>query len=219
MVDDEPAIRELLAFNLGREGYDVDLAADGAEALSCAERQAYDLIVLDLMLPKVDGRAVLRSLRRMGDVPVILLTARSGEADRVAGLEEGADDYLVKPFSVRELLARVQAVLRRFGRTVRRLRVGGLDMDFPRREAHIEGRPIDLTQTEFSLLWEMAQAPGRVMDRESLIRRVWGLDFEGDVRTIDVHIRHLREKVETDPGHPKFIETVRGAGYRVREQA
>jgi DNA-binding response OmpR family regulator len=218
VVDDEPSITELVAYNLRQEGFAVDCAADGRAALRMAEAAPYDLVVLDLMLPVVDGREVLRLLRRDHDTPVILLTARGGEADRVAGLEAGADDYLVKPFSVRELLARVHAVLRRFGRGVGKVRVGGVEIDPAQRRAVRDGRPVELTQTEFDLFWELAQSAGRVLDRESLIRRVWGYDFEGDRRTVDVHVRHLREKLEADPARPRLIETVRGVGYRLRAE-
>jgi two-component system alkaline phosphatase synthesis response regulator PhoP len=218
VVDDEPAIRELVRFTLEREGFRVRLAGDGWEALDAARREAPDLVVLDLMLPGLSGEDVCRALRAEMDVPVLMLTARKEESDRVSGLELGADDYVTKPFSPRELAARVRAILRRTrGRDMPGSE--GLVVDVERRRVTLDGRPIDLTYTEFELLRTLRAYPGRVFSREDLLSRVWGQDFYGDTRTVDVHIRHLREKLGEDPAHPRFIETVRGVGYRFREAA
>lgn len=218
VVDDEPAIRELVRFTLEREGFRVRLAGDGWEALEAARREAPDLVVLDLMLPGLSGEDVCRALRAEMDVPVLMLTARKEESDRVSGLELGADDYVTKPFSPRELAARVRAILRR----TRSREAGGgegLVVDVERRRVTLDGRPVDLTYTEFELLRTLRAYPGRVFSREDLLSRVWGQDFYGDTRTVDVHIRHLREKLGEDPARPRFIETVRGVGYRFRETA
>ncbi|MGE5591931.1 MAG: response regulator [Bacillota bacterium] len=219
VVDDEPALVELVAFNLRKAGFDVNTAADGAAALEAVRAWDPQLVVLDLMLPGLDGFEVCRELRKWSAVPVLMLTARKEEVDRVVGLEIGADDYLTKPFSPRELVARVRALLRRVrldresgGGGV--LESGPLRIDLERHEVAVEGRPVDLTPTEFRLLSQLAQHPGRVYSREDLLRVIWGEDFFGDERTVDVHVRHLREKVEPDPARPQLILTVRGVGYR-----
>lgn len=223
VVDDEPALVELVAFNLRKAGFDVNTAADGAAALAAARSWNPQVVVLDVMLPGLDGFEVCRELRKWSAVPVLMLTARKEEVDRVVGLEIGADDYLTKPFSPRELVARVRALLRRVrldreaaaaGAGGGVLESGSLRVDLERHEVTLEGRSIDLTPTEFRLLSQLAQHPGRVYSREDLLRVIWGDDFFGDERTVDVHVRHLREKVEPDPAHPQLILTVRGVGYR-----
>ncbi len=222
VVDDEPSIVELVQYNLEREGFSVLVERDGDGAMARAVADAPDLIVLDVMLPKMSGLDVCRNLRRVTDVPIILLTARKDEVDRVLGLELGADDYVTKPFSPRELVARIKAILRR---SVRRpkseesegvMSQGGLTVDSERRHVHLDGRDVDLTFTEFEVLNILMRHPGRAFTREELLRRVWGDDFYGDTRTVDVHIRHLREKLEEEMAAPRFIETVRGVGYRFR---
>lgn len=219
VVDDEPAIVELVRFTLEREGFMVTVATDGWEGLSQARDLKPDLVVLDLMLPGLSGLEVCRALRAETDVPVLMLTARKEESDRVAGLELGADDYVTKPFSPRELAARVKAILRRArGRTDGEAEADqGLSLDTERRRVTVDGQPVELTFTEFELLRTLKSSPGRAYSRDDLLSRVWGTDFYGDTRTVDVHIRHLREKLQEDPVKPRFIETVRGVGYRFRE--
>lgn len=223
IVDDEAAIVELVAYNLTREGFDVLVSHDGAEALKIARRESPDLVVLDVMLPGMSGLDVCRQLRRETEIPIIMLTARKDEVDRVLGLELGADDYVTKPFSPRELVARVKAILRRSrpredgdGESPEISRTG-LIVDLDRRAASLDGRILNLTFTEFELLHILAKNPGRAFTRDDLLMRVWGQDFFGDARTVDVHVRHLREKLLEDPQNPRFIETVRGVGYRFRE--
>ena len=219
VVDDEEPIRELVCYTLEAEGFRADAVADGGSALQRLEAEPYDLVLLDRMLPGIQGTEVLRRIRADSRMPVILLTALSAEGERVAGLEAGADDYVGKPFSPRELVARVRAVLRRTGggRGARRIVLRDLTIDLADRTVVRAGKRVDLTATEFALLRQLAERAGQPVGREELIRGVWGYDFEGDARTIDVHIRHLREKLETDPAHPERIETVRGVGYRLRE--
>ncbi|MDA8199669.1 MAG: response regulator transcription factor [Thermaerobacter sp.] len=222
VVDDEAAILELVRFTLERDGYRLLVAADGWGALEIARREHPDLVILDVMLPGLTGLELCRALRAEMDLAVIMLTARKEESDRVAGLELGADDYVTKPFSPRELAARVKAVLRRSGRRedpgaaqgpVR----DGLLLDAERRRVWLDGEEIELTYTEFELLKTLSGTPGRVFSREDLLMRVWGTDFLGDSRTVDVHIRHVREKLHEDTARARFIETVRGVGYRFRE--
>ncbi|MFO7171719.1 MAG: response regulator transcription factor [Bacillota bacterium] len=219
VVDDEPAIVELVAYNLRREGFDVLTAATGPEALEKATAEKPDLVVLDLMLPGMDGFAVCRELRKRSEVPVLILSARGDEVDRVVGFELGADDYVVKPFSPRELIARVKAILRRTapaeasgGRRV----FGDLTIDYETYEVTVGGRRVDLTPTEFQILRVLTSRPGRVFSRDELLDRVRGEEFFGDVRTVDVHVRHLRAKIGDDPQNPRYIETVRGVGYRFK---
>lgn len=225
VVDDEPILRETISYNLSREGYDVILAADGEEALALTRKNAPDLIVLDIMLPRIDGLQVLRTLREESTVPIILLSARGEEIDRVLGLELGADDYLTKPFAMRELVARVRAMIRRIrmspdepGATVdatRGLLVSGpLIIDPSARQVRLGENRIELKPKEFDLLHYLARHPGVAISRDSLLREVWGYEFPIDTRTIDVHIRGIRQKIEADAGQPAFIETVRGHGYR-----
>lgn len=225
VVDDEPAILELVRFTLERDGYRMVVASEGWEALDVARREHPDLVILDLMLPGLSGFELCRALRAEMDVAVIMLTARKEEADRVAGLELGADDYVTKPFSPRELAARVKAVLRRVPRRSEPTDASGRDptpqaglvLDATRRRVWVDGLEVDLTYTEFELLKTLSSAPGRVFSREDLLLRVWGTDYLGDSRTVDVHIRHVREKLHDDSTQARFVETVRGVGYRFRE--
>ncbi len=214
IVEDEEAIRDLVAFHLESAGFQVLQAADGEEGLRLALETSPDLVLLDLMLPILDGVSMLRALRRQSRVPVIMLTARTEEADRVRGLELGADDYVGKPFSPRELVARVKAVLRRTDPPTEHLAAGGVEIDVAAHRCYVDGRERELTLTEFGLLQALMERPGQVLTREMLLEKVWGYDYYGDARTVDVHVRHLREKVEAEPSHPRLIATVRGVGYR-----
>jgi DNA-binding response OmpR family regulator len=224
LVDDDAMLRETLALNLRGAGYVVLTAADGMAALEQAQAQKPDLVILDLMLPELDGLTVCRSLRQSSDVPVLMLTARTGELDKIVGLESGADDYLTKPFSVGELLARIRALLRRAGPrpSGEELESGdpstgsgpALVLNLMSRRASLGGQDLVLSPKEFSLLAELIRNRGAVLSRDLLLTRVWGYDFVGDTRTVDVHIRWLREKVEADPSDPHRIITVRGIGYR-----
>jgi two-component system alkaline phosphatase synthesis response regulator PhoP len=216
IVDDDIKTVELVKLYLIRDGYGVLTAYDGVEALRLARESRPDLIVLDLMLPDIDGFEVCRILRQESDVPVIMLTARSTDQDKLTGLGLGADDYVTKPFSPKELAARVQAVLRRLPRErgPEEIRSGELSMNFTNHEAWLAGRPLDLTSVEFKLLGILAKEPGRVFSRANLIEEALGFDFEGFDRTIDVHILNLRRKLELDPSHPKYIKTVYGVGYK-----
>jgi len=215
VVEDEKTLRETLTYNLKREGYDVVASGDGGEALEIAREQKFDLIVLDVMLPTLDGLSIVRILRKEQRTPIILLTARSGEVDRIMGLETGADDYIVKPFSLGEFLARVRAVLRRAAPEVSaKLDAGDLSLDLIGRKAYRAGEELRLSHKEFDLLAALIKNTGTALSRDRLLQEVWGYDFPGDTRTVDVHIRWLREKIEDDPAEPKHIVTVRGVGYR-----
>lgn len=225
VVEDEPALVETLEYNLTRQGYEVCTATDGLAALEIARQEHPDLVVLDIMLPKLDGFEVCRILRREMSVPILMLTARTDEVDKVVGLEVGADDYLTKPFSMRELLARVKALLRRvrLDREERaaeekapteRLTFGDLTINLARREVLREGKPLYLKPKEYELLVFLARNQNIVLSRDLILERVWGWDFVGGSRTVDVHVRWLREKIEPDPAHPTRIVTVRGVGYR-----
>jgi len=214
IVEDEAAIRELVAFHLETAGFAVRQAGDGEQGLASALSDPPDLIVLDLMLPGMDGVALLQSLRKVSRVPVVMLTARAEEADRVRGLELGADDYVAKPFSPRELVARIRAVLRRAEPQSDHLSAGGVELDVTAHRCFVGGRERELTLTEFGILHTLMERPGQVLTREMLLEKVWGYDYFGDARTVDVHVRHLREKVEAEPSQPRLIETVRGVGYR-----
>jgi DNA-binding response OmpR family regulator len=222
LVDDEQSIQTLLSYPLRKDGYHVTSALDGGEALQRFEEGRFDLVILDLMLPRLDGVEVCRHLRSRSQVPIIMLTAKGSETDKVAGLEVGADDYITKPFSMREFRSRVKAALRRS-------RMGGepeedeaidcgeLTIDFDRRMVTLRDEEIKVTYVEFEILGALARSPGRVLTRETLLEHVWGDSEYRDPRTVDVHIRHLREKLEQDPKQPEFLFTVRGVGYRFRE--
>jgi two-component system alkaline phosphatase synthesis response regulator PhoP len=216
VVDDDVKTVELVKLYLKRDGYQVLTAYDGVEALRLARESSPDLIVLDLMLPDIDGLEICRILRHESDVPIIMLTARTTDQDKLTGLGLGADDYVTKPFSPKELAARVQAVLRRLPgeRGPEEISSGELSMDFTKHEAWFAGRPLDLTSVEFKLLGVLAKEPGRVFSRTSLIEEALGYDFEGFDRTIDVHILNLRRKLELDSSHPRYLKTVYGVGYK-----
>jgi DNA-binding response OmpR family regulator len=218
VVDDDPALAEVVARYLEREGFEVRLATDGAEGLAIALDTLPDLVVLDLMLPVLDGLEVCRRLRQAAPIPVVMLTARGEENDRIAGLELGADDYVTKPFSPRELTARIKAVLRRASGgvnadQVRALEGAGVRVDLVAHEARRDGVPVSLTSKEFDLLVHFLSNPRRAFRREELLEAVWGWSF-GDTATVTVHVRRLREKLEDDPSDPRFLLTVRGVGYR-----
>ncbi|GAP20918.1 response regulator transcription factor [Leptolinea tardivitalis] len=229
VVEDEISLQETLAYNLKKQGYTVHTASTGGQALKFARELKPDLILLDIMLPEMDGFEVCRTLRQEMNTPILMLTARDDEIDRVVGLEVGADDYLTKPFSMRELLARVKAMLRRV-RLIREdaeahtaalespaggiMQFGNLEVNSTRREVLFNGKPLPLKPKEYELLHYLAIHRGQVLTRETILEKVWGWDFIGDSRTVDVHIRWLREKIEKDAATPERIVTVRGAGYR-----
>ncbi|HZB06191.1 MAG TPA: response regulator transcription factor [Thermoleophilaceae bacterium] len=223
LVDDELSVQKLLTYPLRKEGYDVIPALDGREALERLRDDNFDLVVLDVMLPRMDGFDVCRAIRSRSTVPIIMLTAKTEETDKVLGLELGADDYITKPFSVREFRSRVKAVLRRAelaqpeAQFEEPIDAGELQIDFEKRSVVIRGKPAQLTYVEFEILAALAHAPGRVFSRTMLLERVWGDASYRDPRTIDVHIRHLREKLEAEPKTPELILTVRGVGYRFRD--
>jgi DNA-binding response OmpR family regulator len=217
VVDDEAIVRDVLARYLGRAGYEVQTAVDGETALERAERAWPDLVVLDLMLPRLDGIEVFKRLRGRGDTAVIMLTAKGSEVDRIAGLELGADDYVAKPFSPREIVARVKAVLRRTGEPRQdneRLVFEGLEIDPQARVVVVAGEEVRLTRREFDVLHLLACNPGTVMSRYELLDRLWDMAFDGDPSTVTVHIRRIREKIELDPSRPRHLVTVWGTGYR-----
>ncbi len=221
LVEDEKTLAKALKFSLEKEGFIVSVAHDGEEAMEALSHETPDLLILDLMLPKVDGYEVCRRLRRNSDLPIIMLTARNEDIDKILGLELGADDYMTKPFNTRELLARIKAILRRTvqlepgGRKT--ISMGDLQVDLIRHRVTVEEREIPLTAREYALISFLASNPGRVYSREQLLEEVWGYDFCGDARTVDVHIRHLREKMEKHPAEPHYILTVWGTGYKFRE--
>jgi len=216
VVDDEPTLVATLRYNLEREGYKVVAASDGEKAIAAARSERPDLMILDLMLPAVDGLEVCRILRREMNLPILMLTARAGEVDKVVGLEIGADDYVTKPFSTRELLARVRALLRRTASSAddEGFTSGNLRVDMKRREVTRDGVALDLKPKEMELLIYFMRNRGRAFTREQLLREVWGYDFYGDSRTVDVHVSWLRQKIEEQPSKPTRILTVRGVGYR-----
>ena len=224
LVDDEEAIQKLLAYPLEREGFRVLQARNGEEALARFAAEEVDLVVLDIMLPKLDGLEVCKRLRAESEVPIIMLTARDDELDKVLGLELGADDYITKPFSIREFRSRVRALLRRASAARPAdvdgdvISIGGLTVDLSRRVVEVAGRRVQLTYVEFELLRILASHPGRVYSRRLLLEALWGGADYREPRTIDVHVRHLREKLERDPAEPEFILTVRGVGYRFRDR-
>jgi DNA-binding response OmpR family regulator len=222
VVDDEESIQKLLTYPLEREGFEVVQARDGEEALDRFREGSFDLVVLDLALPRLDGLEVCRRLRASSTVPIIMLTARDDEVDKVLGLELGADDYITKPFSIREFRSRVRALLRRARLAPAEdadeaIELDGVRIDLARRAVRVEDRDVELTYLEFELLRTLAMHPGRVFSRQTLLEKLWGGSDYRDPRTIDVHVRHLREKIEADPSDPRRILTVRGVGYRFCE--
>ncbi len=227
IVDDEAHILELTSLYLEKEGFAVETAADGLTALQRAQAEPPSLVILDVMLPRLDGFEVCRRLRRESDVPIIMLTARAEDVDKIVGLEIGADDYITKPFAMREFRSRVKAALRRAEMQPRDsaaggdapLEVAGLRIDFDKRSVSVRGEAVQTTFVEFEILAALAGAPGRVFTREMLLTRIWGDAAYRDPRTIDVHIRHLREKLELDAKHPEYLFTVRGVGYRFRDDS
>jgi DNA-binding response OmpR family regulator len=221
VVEDDRNLLDTLRYNLRKEGHDVVTAVDGAEALAVARRDKPDLIILDIMLPKLSGFEVCRILRKEMTTPILMLTAKDEEIDKVVGLEIGADDYMTKPFSMRELLARVGAMLRRSEMAVgpavaaQVLTIGDLEIDVARHRASLGGTTLELTPKEFDLLTFLAKNKGFVFSREQLLEKVWGYDFAGDTRTVDVHVRWLRQKIEREPTEPERLVTVRGTGYKL----
>lgn len=223
LVDDEASILKGLKLSLEREGFTVLTADNGRKALEMAEAESPDLIVLDLMLPEIDGLEVCRTIRRTSTVPIIMLTARSEDIDKILGLELGADDYLTKPFNSRELIARIRAHLRRVNwssvvQEEERITYGALIIDIPKRRVEVSGQGVELTAKEFDILVTLATNPGRVYTRENLLEMIWGYKYFGDVRNVDVHVRRLREKIEKDPAHPEYVITRWGVGYHFCEQ-
>lgn len=223
LVDDEQSVQELLSYPLRKDGYEVVQAADGKEALELFGESNFDLVVLDVMMPRMDGLECCRRLRASSPVPIIMLTAKSEEVDKIVGLELGADDYITKPFSVREFRSRVKALLRRSAMSLEPddgdgvVEAGDLRIDPIKRTVTVDGEPVELTFVEYELLLAMAGSPGRVWSRDQLLGQVWGSSDYRDPRTVDVHIRHLREKIEKEPASPEYLLTVRGVGYRFRD--
>jgi DNA-binding response OmpR family regulator len=220
IADDEPAILDAVSYSFRREGFDVDAVVDGEAALTAARSQPYDLVVLDVMMPGPSGTDVCRALRGESDVPILLLTARDSELDRVLGLELGADDYVTKPFSMSELVSRVRAILRRreldraAGPAVAR-QIGGVKVDFARHQVHVDGEPVHLTPSEFKVLALLAEEPERVFTRRQVMEHLWQSPYVGDERACDVHVSNLRRKIERDPANPERVVTVRGIGYKL----
>lgn len=217
VVEDDATLKETLAYNLENEGYEVFTASNGASGLKMGQEKTLDLIVLDVMLPELDGLSVCRILHRETDVPIILLTARTGEIDKIVGLDSGADDYITKPFSLGEFLARVRVALRNRRRTETAptvLKIDDLTIDLVSRKIEKGAEVLKLSHKEFDLLVELIQNKGAVLSRDLLLTKVWGYDYAGGTRTVDVHVRWLREKIESDPSNPKYIQTIRGIGYR-----
>lgn len=224
IVEDDRNLSDTLKYNLRKEGYDVVTVADGAEALDIARREKPNLVILDIMLPKISGFEVCRILRKEMTVPILMLTAKTEEVDKVVGLEIGADDYMTKPFSMRELLARVRAMFRRADMPKlepageqESLKIGDLDIDIGRHQVFCRGSQLTLTAKEYDLLVFLARNKGFVFSREQLLDKVWGYDYAGDTRTVDVHIRWLRQKIEIDPARPRNLITVRGTGYKLED--
>ncbi|MBQ4306944.1 MAG: response regulator transcription factor [Lachnospiraceae bacterium] len=229
IVDDEKLIVKGLRFSLQQDGYETDCAYDGEEAVAMAKNSVYDIILLDVMLPKLSGLEVCQQIREFSDVPIIMVTARGEDLDKILGLDYGADDYITKPFNVLEVKARIKAVLRRSARQssavsekavkINELVGGDLLLDVDNRRLYIGEREVNLTSKEFELLELLVRNPGKVYSREKLLSDVWGADFPGDVRTVDVHIRRLREKIETNPSEPLYVQTKWGIGYYFRTQS
>ena len=220
VVDDERVLVKGIKFNLESEGYQVEVGYDGEQAVEWARSGAFDLIIRDLMMPKIDGLQACMRIREFSNVPVIMLTARSEDADKIIGFECGADDYITKPFNILELKARVRALLRRAGmshqKEAGRLTIGHITLDADARAAWKEGQSVDLTAKEFDLMELLMRNPGRVYSRENLLNVVWGYEYAGDYRTVDVHVRRLREKLELDPANPRYILTKWGVGYYLK---
>jgi len=225
VVEDDQTLREVLSYNLSKEGYTSLTASDGLQALEIARREKPELVILDIMLPQMSGFEVCRILRQETTVPILILTAKVEEIDKIVGLELGADDYMTKPFSMRELLARVRAMLRRTEMVKKEagkqpetipqiIRVGDIEINLSRHSILNRGNPLDLSPKEFDLLVFLVKNAGQVFNRDTLLERVWGYDFAGDTRTVDVHVRWLRQKIEADPDNPTYILTVRGVGYK-----
>ena len=225
VVDDEKVLVKGICFNLRGEGYEVDAGYDGAQAVEMASNNDYDLIILDLMMPKIDGLQACVKIREFSNVPIIMLTARGEDADKIIGLESGADDYITKPFNILELKARIRALLRRAAMPPagnrepeeETLRAGHIKLDLAQRVAIKDGERVDLTVKEFDLMELLMRNPGRVYSRENLLDLVWGYEYQGDFRTVDVHVRRLREKLELDPAHPRLILTKWGVGYFLQQ--
>ena len=221
VVEDDANLLETLKYNLRKEGYDVVTATDGEQAVFSARHEKPDLIILDIMLPKMNGFEVCRTLRKEMTAHILMLTAKADETDKVVGLEIGADDYVTKPFSLKELMARVHAMLRRSQMMEKptaaqsSIRIGDLEVDIARHKALLSGVSVELSPKEFDLVAFLAKNKGLVFSREQLLEKVWGYDFAGDTRTVDVHIRWLRQKIEADPANPKYLVTVRGTGYKL----
>ena len=215
IVDDEQLLVKGLRHSLVKEGFEVDTAYDGEEGKNKVEQNEYSLIILDLMLPKIDGMTLCQQIRRMSEVPIIMLTAKGDDVDKILGLEFGADDYMTKPFNTRELVARIKAILRRATKEYRTNKIEYSDLKiYPvNRQVIYKGEPIEMTAKEFDLLALLAAHPGRVYTRENLLEMIWGYQFFGDIRTVDVHVRRIREKIEADPSSPKYIMTKWGVGY------
>ena len=219
VVDDEKLIVKGIRFSLEQDGMEVDCAYDGEEALTMAREQSYDMILLDVMLPKLTGFEVCQQIREFSNVPVVMLTAKGDDMDKILGLEYGADDYITKPFNILEVKARIKAIMRRMGQKEKRrdqeqlIVQGDMKLDCEGRRVYIAGKEINLTAKEFELLELMIKTPNKVYSREGLLRLVWGVDYPGDVRTVDVHIRRLREKIEKNPSEPRYVITKWGVGY------
>ena len=223
VVDDEQVLVKGIKFNLQHEGYQVETGSDGEQAVELAREGSFDLIILDLMMPKMDGLQACMRIREFSNVPIIMLTARSEDTDKIIGFEYGADDYITKPFNILELKARVRALLRRAGMTEKKkegseLKAGHIRLDPEQRSAWRDGQPVDLTAKEFDLMELLMRNPGRVYSRENLLNVVWGYEYVGDYRTVDVHVRRLREKLELDPANPEYIRTKWGVGYYLSPQ-
>ncbi len=224
VVDDEKLIVKGIKFSLEQDDMQVDCAYDGEEALNMAKNNSYDIILLDVMLPKLTGFEVCQQIREFSDVPIIMLTAKGDDMDKILGLEYGADDYITKPFNILEVKARIKVILRRSSKQVsekqqqRVITSGGLKIDCESRRVHIDGKEVNLTAKEFDLVELLITNPEKVYSREKLLNTVWGYDYPGDVRTVDVHIRRLREKIESNPGDPKYIHTKWGVGYYFQSQ-
>ena len=222
IVDDEKLLVKGIKFNFEHDGYQVETAYDGEEALKLARDKSIDIIILDLMLPKIDGLSVCQKVREFSNVPIIMLTAKTEDMDKILGLEYGADDYMTKPFNILELKARVKAILRRVtpldsGQSRAFVKLGNFELDYNLRRATVDGKKVDLTAKEFDLLDLFISNPGKVYSRETLLDIIWGIEYPGDNRTVDVHVRRLREKVEPDPAEPVYILTKWGVGYYFKE--